>query len=200
MVTGRRPFEGDHPAAVAYGILHEDPDSLRELRPDLPVWADSMFLSLLAKNPSDRPATAKDLTAQLYRHLTGESVSPARPATGRTKSVTVIDLSNRSGDPSWQYFCEGFTDDIVSELSRRSDLIVSAQPSNDMPRDICEVFRRVRSDFVLSGSLGKLNNTFQLRLALHRDGGRKLVSEKKYSDQIDNLFELLSIAANLPAG
>ena len=195
MLTGKRPFDGEHPAAIAYGILHEDPDSLREARPDLPLWADSVILSLLAKNPSDRPASAKELIVQLHQHLSGESVSPARLTAGRTKSVTVIDLSNLSGDPSWEYFCEGFTDDIISELSRRSDLVVSAQPSKDMPRDIAEVFRRVRSDFVLNGSLGRLNDTFQLRLTLHADGGRKLVSEKKYVDQVDNLFDLLSAAA-----
>lgn len=189
-----RPFKGDLPASVAYSILHEDPVGIRELDPELPEWLDWLVLALLAKRPADRPASITEAVNHLSDYLSAQSVTLDRELTGRSRSVTVIDLKNQSGDPSWDYFCEGFTDDIVGELSRRTEVVVSAQPLKDLPRDIKEVFKRYRSDFIITGSLMRHNEQFQLRLAVHGDGGERLVSSVKYEEHSDRLFEMLNLA------
>jgi len=200
IVAGKRPFEGNHPATVAYSVLHEDPAAVSELNPELPDWLDSLILTLLAKRPEDRLADVSEVAEHLREYLGGRSVTLDSEIAGRSKNVTVIDLKNLSGDSNWDYFCEGFTDDIIGELSRRTDLVVSAQPSHDLPRDMREIFRRFRSDFIVSGSLMRYQERLQLRLAVHADEGRRLVSSEKYEEPTDQLFKLLGRAVREISG
>lgn len=195
MVSGKLPFPGSHPAAVAYSLLHEDPVSLRELCADAPDWLDSLVLRMLAKRPEDRFEDAAVVTDQLRGRLGGLATVIDRKIAGRSKSVTVIDLKNQSGDASWDYFCEGFTDDIINELKRRTGLVIMAMPSTDIPRDMQEVFKRTRSDFVVSGSLMRWQDRFQLRLSVYADEGKQVLAAQKYDEPSSQLFELLGRAA-----
>jgi DNA-binding winged helix-turn-helix (wHTH) protein len=45
-------------------------------------------------------------------------------------SIAVLPFANISGDPEQEYFADGMTDDIITELSRFSDLFVTARNSS----------------------------------------------------------------------
>ena len=61
LLTGRQPFTGDSPTAVAYQILHEDPPSARSLVPELPASIDAVLERALAKSPEARWQSARQL-------------------------------------------------------------------------------------------------------------------------------------------
>jgi len=65
MLTGRRPFPGDHEVVVRHGILNVQPEPVSKLRPELPRELDSILAGLLAKEPKDRYATAESLLHDL---------------------------------------------------------------------------------------------------------------------------------------
>jgi tetratricopeptide (TPR) repeat protein len=73
-LTRRLPFEGNHLTAVLGKLLFEEAPRVRELRPDVSPALDALIARLLGKSPSDRPASADALAAELER--LGE---PARP-------------------------------------------------------------------------------------------------------------------------
>lgn len=77
LVTGVPPFLGPDAGAVMRSHLNDTPRSARDYRPDLPVWVDDVFGTLLAKKPTDRPL---DGTA-LYELLDEASrkLSPGAP-------------------------------------------------------------------------------------------------------------------------
>lgn len=196
MCTGQLPFKGDNPAAVMYSILHEMPLSPRKHRPDLPEWLEAMILKLLEKDPGDRFDSAADLLAYLKEsQREGISATTLGPLKTRKQSVTVIDLRNLSGDNSWDYFCKGFSEDLLREIARRTNLVVSAKPEGDYARDISEVFRRCRSDYVATGSLMKLEARLRLTLNVFGDKGSKLVFGEEYQGLSEQLFDILSQAA-----
>lgn len=58
MVTGRLPFQGGTPLAIALRSLKEDPPSMLSFRSDIPVGFDLAVRSCLAKNPKNRPRNA----------------------------------------------------------------------------------------------------------------------------------------------
>ena len=59
MATGRRPFDQQVSGALVHAILNEDPPRTRTLRPEIPEWLETLILACLAKEPADRPASAR---------------------------------------------------------------------------------------------------------------------------------------------
>lgn len=69
LVTGRPPFEGESPFAVAYQHVQEDPTPPSEYIPDLSPTAalnvDAVVLTAMAKHPADRYQTAAEMATDL---------------------------------------------------------------------------------------------------------------------------------------
>jgi predicted ATPase len=64
-LTGRLPFTGDDPLAVISQHLSAPPTPPRDLRPDLPPALEGIVLRLLAKEPAERYASAREVKAAL---------------------------------------------------------------------------------------------------------------------------------------
>ena len=74
MVTGRPPFLGDSPVAVASKHVRDNPPAPRELNPQIPPTFEAIILKSMAKDPAHRYATAEELRADLLRFNEGRSV------------------------------------------------------------------------------------------------------------------------------
>ncbi len=79
LLTGRPPFTGDSPVAIAYQHVRENPIPPSQIDPDVPAWADAIVLKAMAKSPADRYQTAADMRADLQRAASGLPVSAAAP-------------------------------------------------------------------------------------------------------------------------
>ncbi len=78
MVTGRPPFTGETPLAIAYKHVQDAPPSPSTVIPDLPLGLEAIIMKLLQKRPDDRYASAEDLRADLNRFLDGSATSAER--------------------------------------------------------------------------------------------------------------------------
>jgi serine/threonine-protein kinase len=65
MLTGRRPFEGEHEIAIAHAVMHTDPIRPAALRPELRADIDRLVQKLLSKDPARRYASAESVATQL---------------------------------------------------------------------------------------------------------------------------------------
>ena len=74
MVTGRPPFLGESPVAVASKHVRDNPPAPRELNPQIPPTFEAIILKSMAKDPAHRYATAEELRADLLRFNEGRSV------------------------------------------------------------------------------------------------------------------------------
>src|SRR4051794_35947199 len=54
LLTGRPPFQGDSPVAIAYQHVREEPIPPSQLDPEIPAWADAIVLKAMAKDAGDR--------------------------------------------------------------------------------------------------------------------------------------------------
>jgi len=72
LLTGRPPFTGDSPVAIAYQHVREDPPAPSEVNPRVPPELDAMTLKSLAKNPQNRYQSADEMREDFYRVLNGE--------------------------------------------------------------------------------------------------------------------------------
>ncbi len=71
MVTGRPPFLGDSPVAVASKQVLEQPTPPSRLNPDVTADLDAVILRALAKNPANRYQSAEEMRADLERAKRG---------------------------------------------------------------------------------------------------------------------------------
>ena len=72
LLTGRPPFIGDSPVAIAYQHVRENPIPPSGLDPTLPPWADSIVLKAMAKSPNNRYQSAAEMQADIRRAASGE--------------------------------------------------------------------------------------------------------------------------------
>ncbi|MDP9019949.1 MAG: Stk1 family PASTA domain-containing Ser/Thr kinase [Actinomycetota bacterium] len=77
MLTGRPPFTGDSPVAVAYKHVQETPQPPRARNPDIPADLEAVVLRAMAKDVADRYPSAEDLRADLRRFREGATVEAA---------------------------------------------------------------------------------------------------------------------------
>ncbi len=86
LATGRMPFTGDTLVAVLSAVLTQTPRPVGELNPEAPERLAALIDKLLAKKPTDRPATAQEVVEELVAiqresKLGGNAGTPAQAET-----------------------------------------------------------------------------------------------------------------------
>ena len=89
MLTGRPPFTGDSPMAIAYKQVNATPEAPSSVNPDVPPQLDAVVMRALSKNPANRYQTGKEFADDLERARTGGQVmaTPLLPAAGEATQV-----------------------------------------------------------------------------------------------------------------
>jgi len=77
MLTGHLPFQGAYDQAIAYAIMHSDPNPVALERPEVPDSISNTIQQLLTKDPADRLADGSEILATLQ----GEGDTAASPTT-----------------------------------------------------------------------------------------------------------------------
>ncbi len=110
-----------------------------------------------------KPAPAHHAAAVIPPTAAG--TAPAQPAAlplPDKPSIAVLPFANLSGDPAQEYFSDGITEDIITELSRFRALFVISRNSTftykGKPADVRQVSRELGVRYVLEGSARKAGN------------------------------------------
>ncbi len=95
---------------------------------------------------------------------------PADQATVKRQSICVLPFVNMSGDPEQEYFSDGITEDIITDLSKVSALSVVARNTaftfKGQSLDVKEVAQTLGVDHVLEGSVRKAGNRVRITAQL----------------------------------
>ena len=79
MLTGRVPYDGDNPVAVAMQHLHATPVPIQNLAPDVPPSLVRVCMKAMEKNPALRYQTARDMAADIRAALENRPERPVYP-------------------------------------------------------------------------------------------------------------------------
>ena len=109
-------------------------------------------------------------------------------------SIAVLPFTNISDDPKQEYFADGMTDDLITDLSKISDLLVIARNSaftyKGKPVKIQQVAGDLGVRYVLEGSVRKAGNQVRINAQLiDATTGHHLWAER-YDGVMDNIFDL----------
>ncbi|MGO8861456.1 MAG: Stk1 family PASTA domain-containing Ser/Thr kinase [Acidimicrobiales bacterium] len=87
MSTGKPPFTGDSPVAVASKHVRDHPVLPRSVNPAIPAALEAIVMKAMAKSPEDRYATAEEFRADLLRFAEGRPVEAGAPGTTTTMAA-----------------------------------------------------------------------------------------------------------------
>ena len=106
----------------------------------------------------------------IYSVQSGGEPARQAPALPKKPSIAVLPFENLSADAQQEYFSDGITEDIITELSRFRSLFVIARNSSFTYRgatvDVRRVGRELGVRFVVEGSVRKLGNRIRLTVQL----------------------------------
>ena len=120
--------------------------------------------------------------------------APSKRTESELPSIAVLPLTNMSGDPGQDYFSDGLTEDIITELARFSSLSVIARNSTFVYRDravnLVEVGRELGAHYILEGSVRKAGERIRLTAQLiDADDGRHVWADR-YDRVLEDIFEI----------
>jgi eukaryotic-like serine/threonine-protein kinase len=137
MLTGKRAFQKPTSAETMSAILNEDPPTVSQVTPDLPLGLQRIVSRCLAKKPDERFQHASDLAFAL------ESLSDSG-----SSAIPVVNQAVRG--KRWVWIVAA----IVVALATAAALIVWSKPSTAVP--VVEAVTQLTDDGEPKPSLGKL--------------------------------------------
>ena len=206
MATGELPFTGTTPAVIFDGILHGTPRPASEVNPALPLAFEKILDKLLEKDRDLRCQTAAELRADLKRLSrdldSGKSASAPKSSSGPTataapvkhKSVAVLYFENQSGSKEDEYFRDGITEDIVTEISKIGQLDIFPRSEmlafRDKPVTAQQVSQQLGAAYVLEGSIRRSGNRVRITAQLVEASTRHSVWAERYDRQLEDVFAI----------
>lgn len=147
-----------------------------------------------------------DQPVQVYRwHPEGQSaqnkVTPELElAIEDRPSIAVLPFDNLSSDPEQEYFADGITEDIITELSREKDLFVIARNSSSVYKgqtpDIRQVAKDLGVKYVLEGSVRRAGNKVRLNAQLIDGESNRHIWAERYDRSLEDIFEVQDDLSN----
>jgi adenylate cyclase len=100
----------------------------------------------------------------------GKPAVPPRRLSGDLPSIAVLAFGNLSHDLNQDYFCDGITEDIITELSRFSELVVIARNSSFQYKgrsvDVRQIGSELGARYILEGSIQSSAATVRITVQL----------------------------------
>jgi adenylate cyclase len=185
------PQQGSSARQAVAGLPLNLPDvGPRRGRAKLAMTAAAVLLSLVIAGiawwrwPAPASPTAESAIA----------TSTAQPLVAPRLSIVVLPFTNLSNDPDQQYFADGITEDLTTDLSRISGMLVisrnTAFTHRNKPIDSKQIGRELGVRHLLEGSVRRSGNQLRVTAQLiQAETGTHLWAER-FDRDIGNLFEL----------
>jgi TolB-like protein/DNA-binding winged helix-turn-helix (wHTH) protein len=109
-------------------------------------------------------------------------------------SVAVLPFANLSDDPEQEYFADGMTEDLITDLSRLSELYVISRNSvfaykgqTPRPQDVAQ---QLGASYVLEGSVRKVEGRIRINVDFIDTATGHSLWAKRFDGKLDEVFEL----------
>jgi len=196
MATGRPPFSGSTSAVIFDAILNRSPVAPLRLNPRIPGELQTIVNKLLEKAPSQRYQSAEKLRADLHqwKRDSDSGRTAAVAAASVEKSVAVLYFESLSGSKDDEYFRDGMTEDIITELSKINKLRVFPRAEMLVYRDKAvtapQVGQELNAAYVLGGSLRRSGNRLRITAQLVETRTRHSVWAERYDREMQDVFAI----------
>jgi TolB-like protein/Tfp pilus assembly protein PilF len=205
MASGVMPFQGNTSAMIYEAILNRDPAPLAQVNPAISPEFSHIVDKALEKDRSMRYQTATDFKTDLSRLKRDAESGGKRPsdsgdarsasaAKQAEKSVAVLYFENLSGVKEDEYFRDGITEDIITELSKIKGLNIFSRPTVLAYRDKqvtpAQIGQQLRAAYVLGGSLRRAGSRLRINAQLVDTHTDFPLWSERYDRELKDVFEV----------
>ena len=194
LATGVPAFLRDTAAETLSAILRDEPDIEGRIRPSLAA----VLGRCLAKEPEERYADTGELARML---ALGPDVA-ATVSTRSVPSIAVLPFNYLSPQASDEYFSDGLTEEIITDLSRVRAMKVISQKSaiqlKGSEKDLPTIGKELSVDYLLQGSVRRAGDQLRVTAQLIDLVSDTHVWADKYDGTMDDIFAIQErIAGNI---
>jgi adenylate cyclase len=144
----------------------------------------------------DRPVRAYSVLLDFpaVHRTTGVDAGSQEPWGVEKPSIAVLPFINMSGDPEQEYFADGISEDLITDLSKISGLFVVAHNTSftykGKPVKVQQVSQDLRVGFILEGSVRKAGSHVRVtaQLVSGREGGHLWAD--RYDRDLTDIFAI----------
>jgi serine/threonine protein kinase/Flp pilus assembly protein TadD len=194
IATGRMAFQGNSAAVIHDAILNRTPAPMERLNPGFPPRLGEVIGKALEKDLKLRYQGAAEIRTDLQRlrrELESGRAAGAMPA---EKSVAVLYFENLSGAAEDEYFRDGMTEDITTELTKIKSLLTFPRAAVAAFRDkvatATEVGQQLSATHVLGGSLRRAGNRLRITVQMVETRTGHSVWGERYDREMKDVFEV----------
>lgn len=197
MITGRKPFEGDHESAILYAAAHEECPPPSKRRGGLSAKWDTVISRCLAKSPGTRFQSMTEVIAAL-REIKDERQIPsfdsAQAMQKSMPSLAVLPFVNMNADPENDFFADGLTEDLITAFSKMQNLRVVARTSafqfKGKTSDVRLIGEQLNVGTVLEGSVRRAGNRLRVTAQLVNVADGFHIWSDRYDREMSDVFEI----------
>jgi adenylate cyclase len=155
---------------------------------DLPVRAFSVSL----KSGESVPAPESDVYSRSEFPLPDRSSKSHVSTEAGKPSIAVLPFENMSGDAEQEYFSDGISEDIITELSRFHDLFVIARHSSfsfkNQAMDIADIGQKLGVQYLVEGSIRKSAGRVRITAQLIEVATGSHIWADRYDRELKDIF------------
>jgi serine/threonine-protein kinase len=189
-LTGELPFAGPGMAMLAQRVV-EPPPSARARRAEIPAHVDRAISRVMATDPRERYASGAEFIAAL--DAPSGTASAATPKDER-RAIVVLPFTNQSADPDNEFFTDGLTEEIISDLAGVRSLRVTSRTSamqlKGTTKDLRTIGRELGVRYALEGSVRRAGDSLRITAQLVDAATDSQVWSGKYGGTISDVFEV----------
>ncbi len=230
MVAGRRPFRGEHEAAVIYSILNESPEPMVRYKANVPDALGRVVEKALSKDRDHRYQHVDDMIADIksikLMLTAGSHQLETQPQIRKRKrlflysgvvfllaaalltalylipkhvppidSIAVLPLENLSHDPEQEYFSDGMTEALITELSQISALKkvisrTSVMVYKGVRKPLPQIAHELNVAAIVEGSILRAGTKVRVSVQLIDASADKHLWAKNYEREMKDVLAL----------
>lgn len=181
MATGRPTFRAETSEELIGAILHQTPVKPSVLNPPVPASLERIILKALEKERTARYQSVADLLADL------EKVTASR-------SLAVLPFANLSGDLAQDYFADGMTEALLTELGKISALRVISRQSmmryEGTKKSVPQIAQELMVDAVVEGSVLRVGDRVRVTVQLIEAAPEGHLWANSYDREVQDVLTL----------
>ncbi len=233
MAAGRRAFADSHGAELVAAILQRTPAPPATVNRTITPALENIILKALDKDAERRYQSARELAVDLERLSVPTTALQARKARprrwpwaaaaavavlaalvlgldlrgrrpGRVESLAVLPLKNLTGDPAQEYFVDGMTEALITDLAQIRALRVISQTSimqyKDAKKPLPEIARALNVEAIVEGSVLRAGSRVRITAQLIEARSDRHLWANSYERDLGDVLALQREVARAIAG